>query len=235
MFFSKKIKVDIYTSARHAYEINPIEKSVKFIPKWFKDLPKDFFLENNFFPTSTMRRCPGIIDLYTKGFIVPMWSDLAIKTSQVHETIEYQFADNRSQIEFHNHQQRGDYLNYKQYNHFKIICPWYVETNEDIDWMMVPCTWNHNPFDYHISLGTMNLHRVPFLNIQCFVPYLDKTFIIEQGTPMIQLVPLSSKPIDLKLHLITPEELDHKRKSNRISFTDSYRKVWKKRKDLRND
>lgn len=187
---------------------------------------------NDFFPTSTMKRCPGIVDLYRKGFIMPLWSDLALKTQSNPTDLKYQFADQESKIEFHDPRQRGNYMPSDQYVNFKIVSPWLAETKEDISWLLSPCIWNYNPFDLHIVKGIINFKYVQFTQIQCFLPFIDRSFIIEQGTPMLQILPLSEKNVEIKTHLLSESELKKRKKSNLISFTNSYNKAKASKKKM---
>ena len=226
-FLKKKIYIDFITTSQIAYDYNPIKKSIHFLPDWFKKLPKEYM--NDFFPTSTLKRCPGIVDLYKKGMIMPLWSDLALKTESNPTDMRYQFADQESKIEFHDPRQRGAYLPSDKYINFKIISPWLAETKENISWLLAPCTWNYNPFNFHIVKGVINFKYVQFIQVQSFIPFTDSSFIIEQGTPLLQIIPLSDREVEIKTHLVDHNDFEKRKKSNIISFTNSYKKALKKR------
>ena len=90
-FRKKKVVIDAFTHMRTAYEYFPIDYAIKFVPEWWKSLPKEYTKTTNLglnLNISTLKRCNGFLDLYARGFVLPMWSDLVMNTQ---ETGGYQF------------------------------------------------------------------------------------------------------------------------------------------------
>ena len=85
-FFKKKKKViDCFTSNQMVYEQFPIAKANEYIPDWYKKLNATY--STNVPNTlrekaATVKRCPGISNLFNEGFILPLWSDLILTSHQ---------------------------------------------------------------------------------------------------------------------------------------------------------
>ena len=81
-FKRKTITVDAFTNQAGVYEYFPINKSTKHLPDWWLSLPKLQNFENEAgipFELSTMKRCPGFVDLYKKSFTLSSYTELKIK------------------------------------------------------------------------------------------------------------------------------------------------------------
>jgi hypothetical protein len=46
-----------------------------YIPEWWKTIPANFGKKTNFFNTKTAKKCPALPDMFSQGFILPMWAD----------------------------------------------------------------------------------------------------------------------------------------------------------------
>lgn len=85
IFFKKEqeIHVDFFTLERSCIELTPIVPAINCIPQWWKNLPKK--IQDPRFGEivpPTVRKCPGFIEYYKLGFMMPMWCDMHVKVSK---------------------------------------------------------------------------------------------------------------------------------------------------------
>lgn len=225
--FNTKIIVDFYTTRPEVFEFAKPMKSSKFFPEWWKKLPKEQGADT-LVPYSTMKRCVGFTDLYKKGFVLPLWSDLQVSLGEINNpTASWQFADFQSTAIDHPQDQRGDYLPSEQYQHLKLNNPWYAKCSEDIDWAFIDMPWNAaNPENIIMPTGIMNYHHQHSLNINLFFPRSAKPRIesLKYGQPLVQLIPLTERDVECRYHLISDNEL-HKVVVPSLWFTKKYHNI----------
>lgn len=217
LFKKKKQKtvIDFYTCISPVYHKAPITKANKQLPKWWKSLPalKEGFNLSTFSQETNMRRCTGFSSLFQHGFTIPMWSDIAFDVSAkgksgfaYHASLENAFS-----VETHGQEQRGSYLPESDYIHAKLVSPWAVHCNKDIDWVIVQATWNFDtPQEIIIPPGSVNYHDIADTHINMFIPKSEerKQMLIEYGQPLVHLIPLTEDEVEYNVHLVSKEEYD---------------------------
>lgn len=221
----KKIVVDCFTSSINAFELFPIDHAIKFVPDWWRNMPKEYEVRN-LFPASTLKRCPAVIETYKHGMILPLWSDLAIRTDGGHDW-EIKFSDIKSNIEVHDARQWSAYADADKFTQYKLMSPWAVKTKEDIMWSFSKATWNFNPDNpLHILNGVIGFQTQHSTHINIIMP-LDQapSRVIQAGQPMIHMLPLTEKEIVIKKHLISEDEYALKHTGR---FTYAFTKGFKK-------
>lgn len=212
-FFKKKPIVLHCASDRHdVFTFAPVQRSMKFIPEWWKKLPDSVNVNDNFFPSPTMKSCFGFLELYRRGAVIPLWSELALKVGPVGENYyRYQFADLRSEITSHAPGQHNDAYKPTRFQHIKLESPWKFFCKEEIPFLCIEPTWSL----IHIK----NLKMLPGIlefkyqhgtNQNFFIERIDveQNFIVPFLTPIMHLVPLSDRP--LKIILVEDEKLIRK-------------------------
>ena len=209
MFFIKRkeLIVDAFCSEAfaHAYKEASIEYAYKFYPKWWKNLENSQFNFDDMRLEKSMKNCTGLIDHYKNGLIIPLWCDLAIKTTDKHDNWSYQFSDNISKIKRHPINQRGDF--YKNYTNLKIESPWKLKTKEKINFVAIEPFWNNeNIKDIVFTSGTLNFNDQFATHMQLLIEEKNQNILIPFKQPMMHLIPMSEKKIVLKKHLISDKE-----------------------------
>jgi hypothetical protein len=139
--FSKKttITLDAFTTSEGMKMLNPIAPIREFYPKWLKELKptgktlhKEGGSIKSLFPDdgaevefSTIKKCPSMKDLYNTGFIIPLWSDVVIRTTpRGIEDVFYSYKDSPAP-NFHSKDQLGPAFN--NFLHIKINTPWIIK------------------------------------------------------------------------------------------------------------
>jgi len=237
----KKNWIDVfcYTNNINAYEYFPIRKARDFIPQWWKDIPNAMYDESSnhrtqAFLKSTMKRCPGIMEYYKKGFMIPLWSDIEfiITDDEDGNDIMMTHAADQTPIEPHPSYQKGSFLSSGDWFHNKLVSPWKIETKEPLDFLYLQPHWNLNELNKnfvipngHIQFyeGNSSTHIQMFINKSS-----DQVINITAGTPILHLVPLTEKKI--KVHSIYDEDRFYKleKKNDVYSFDKKY---YRKKKD----
>lgn len=220
---NKTLHFDVFTSESNAYNFFAIEPAIKFMPEWWKKA-KPTFEVNDFVEHATIKTCTGLIDYYKTGFILPMWSDLALSLDG-NSQFRWQFADNKSVAISHPHEQWASYSDNLDLGHLKIVSPWRMKGKKDIKWLLKKPYWNFKPFEkWNIAEGMVDYSIVPDLNINVFFDLTEKAVLnMSAGDPFCHLVPIADENIKLHKQLITDSEW-HKLAYNQFSFTNSYRK-----------
>lgn len=223
----RPIVIDFYTDRADVYKFSRPMKAIKALPQWWKNLPTTATL-NPMQPRASMKRCNGFIDLYSNGFVMPMWSDLNVNIGSIgNSSYRWQYADSLSNLEPHPPQQRGEYLPDKNYQHLKLICPWVGVCKEDISWMMVGAVWNFDkPETIIIPPAVLDFKYQTSLNVNMFFTRGEQEQMVsfEHGQPLVHVVQMSNRPIVCKYHLVSPQELQaHTTPS--LRFNKNYKSI----------
>lgn len=211
-FFKNKtpIVIDLYTADPEIYSTAAPNHASKFLPDWWRKLPASYMEEEDLVDLPTMKGCPGFVEYYKKGFMIPLWSDLRIEMSTKEEELcRWQFADSKSKMVTHDQRQRGDFLA-KNITHFKIVSPWRIVCNEDIKWILSIPNWSMNEtIDIYGVTGVTDFFYNYDCNMNFFMQYLDHKRIIdfEKGMPILHCIPLSERPIKMNYHLVDASEI----------------------------
>ena len=224
MFFFKKkqVHIDFFTARKEVYKYAPIEQANKFLPRWWRDLPIPPKNSTNI----NMRYCTGLNDLYKRGVVVPLWSDLNIGIGALGtESGSYQYSDNTSAADFHPVQQRGSFA--PDSLHIKLINPWNARCSEDIRWISIGTQYNQQSLsDYALVNGVLEFRYQHSMNINLMFARhaAESSYFIEHGTPLMHLIPLDDRSVVHHNHLVSIDEMI-KMKSARISFQAKYYKI----------
>jgi hypothetical protein len=238
MFFfkTKKIVIDCFTDRPDVFNYFPIQHTSKFFPDWWKKLPnKPENLSRN------MKSCLGFNNYFSKGITLSLWSDLSLIVTNIpqenRDSLGWLFSDSISTAELHSPLQFDNYLNTQKYKHLKLMSPWLVKCKEDMNWVYTQNTWLFDePDSVIIPPGIVDFKYQSSTNINLFMnlEYLKnkKQLILESGMPIVNMIPMSDRNIEIKKHLITTQEfINIKKLSTRISFHNSYIKIKKNTKD----
>jgi hypothetical protein len=238
LFKRKQIVLDTFTMSPAVHAYYPIEKANKFLPEWWKNLPKSYIMKSASgvdMDISTLKRCNGFIDCYSSGFMIPLWSDLNVKIDE--DRWSYQFSFNWSEgmdslpdkITSHDRQQYGSIFD--NHIHLKLSTPWVINETKGIKFYFGQPTWNNvdNLNRFHILPGVVDFKYQHTSNINFIVPNKPDIFKFEAGYPIVHLIPLSEHDIVIKNHLVSREEY------NRIFLlgsSTSFSGIYKKHKSI---
>lgn len=231
MFFFRKKKVilDAFTAMPLLTEMAPIQPIKKFLPQWWKDLPKSVDVKRGDHqistPRGTLKICDGFLDYNKTGFIIPFWSDLKIATSKNGKWTYAYPSEQSYPIVDHPADQYGS--NFSNYINMKIISPWIFEEKTGINFFWSSPTWHMKQHwgKLNILPATLNYKFHNSTNIPMFVPKEDSVIEINHGEPMIHLIPLTEKEVEVKMHQISHDEFVERSNGGRFNrmFVGSYK------------
>jgi hypothetical protein len=206
----KPVIVHVYTYQKNLLDQVAPEAAKKFIPKFWKDLPNA--LKDPFNVDSNMKYCAGFNDLYSKGIVIPAWTDFAIQVGKIGDTENpYMLANPTGNMEHvvHPQSQRGSFAPEEEWQHIKLSSPWVFKCDEPIEFLMTDVGWNKdNPSDSFVPNGVINFKWQRSTNINMLLKREkeERVIVRDYGTPLAHLIPLTERPVEFKYHLVTVEE-----------------------------
>jgi len=217
LFFFKPtvVHVDCFTSRQYVHDLYPIDYSHKFYPDWWKALPKSYDSPGSLAPVPTMKTCAGFTSFFKHGFMIPLWSDLMVGLNG-DGTFGWQYSDGVSGAMTHGHQQMDGYLDQQRHIHLKLHSPWLIRCKEDIDWSWVPNTWAfQNPSQVIVPPAVVNYKYNYNADINTFLNFENTNgkILIKNGTPMVNVIPLTERKLKIHLHKVSNEEFFNLRES----------------------
>lgn len=230
MFFlrSKEIVVDAFTRYEDILKDFPLSNASEFIPEWWKNTPKSELVDD-LYESPTLRTCSGVLDLFKKGLIMPLWTDIAVAVKD--GEYRWQCADRNTELSIHPSYQWNKFADSEKFGHLKLNSQWVIKTKENIDWMFLEPTW-HLGMDkkYTITQGIINAHYVGMpINTQIMVDIsADTKFMLKAGQPIAHIIPLSDKKIKVVRHVVDDKEWAKQADFRRTTFTNSYHNKVKK-------
>ena len=225
----KKIKLECFTADAGIHKFFPISPAKKFIPEWFKNMPPS--VEQ----TATIKHCDGFNNLYSRGWVIPLWSDLLIETDK-EGWYRYQYSGTfdsfpgsdrgAEPIDYHNSTQLGN--NFSDHIHLKLLSPWIIKEKTGVDFYYSENTWGIKKYfdDITILPGVLNFKDQNTANINMFLEKKNNKFIIEHNTPLIHCIPLSDAKLEIKNYLVSDQEFKHLShiSAYRFAFMGTYKK-----------
>ena len=201
------IPVQAHTYNVAAHELFFPRRASQLMPQWWSDLPQ----YRDLHPTReghNLRGCHGLLELHRHSFVLPSWADIYIERTQqsrldygsnnpqqpIEITIE--LAD-RSTIETHPAEQYGAFIQADQWQHVKILSPWYFEHQEPLRWAWTQPTWALNQFmgDIIILPGIMDFNQQHHTHVNLLIRRAPGSLLIPAGTPLIQLTPMTDRVV----------------------------------------
>lgn len=215
IFFFKKSKIvlNCFTYDQMIAKTTPILPAIKFYPTWLKDLPLETIEEKinpgtgapHKIPSGTLKGCPGVIDYFKTGFMAPLWTDVSVI---VDTNGKYSFisADNPFALESH---WPGQWSGFNGYQHVKIVLPWHIEESTGVKFLIQKPYWTTNNDPLWINKlapagGVVDFNSQHCLHLHTFMekPHIRQEFIMKTGTPLVHMIPLTDKKVELKIEVI---------------------------------
>lgn len=236
MFFFKRkeIVVDCFVNSERLKNSYAPKRASHFIPEWWKKIPNE--LEEHLHEINktktvpTMKFCVGFRDLYSSGFILPMWCDARFFINDV--SWHNVYSTNGFRSETHNPAQHNH--NFPNYHHVKLVSPWFFKEKSGIKFVFMEPFWSVYKVSENIrippAITSFNLQFAT--NVNMFVKKAEYDFDIKAGEPLVHLIPLTDKKVTFKPQVISEAEYMYILRENiGLSFTrgyDRYKRIMKK-------
>lgn len=210
-FITKKIIVDCFVNYPQVVEKYGIQKSIKVTPDWWRKLPSFYMRKHDSLQVThrqnTMKKCLGLVDLYRESWTLPMWTDMALRTS---EDGTYGFITPISilgkPIYDHDPGQHGN--NFKNFFAMKLTSPWFLFEKKGIKFAFVGADWsllNSHP-DVRIPSGLLDFKYNNATNVNLFLPRKNAEYQFSAGTPLGHFIPLTDRRVEFKTHYVSESE-----------------------------
>jgi hypothetical protein len=220
--FKKYFKKEDYTFEVMSHipgvmEFGNVDLAKKLLPQWFKDLPstistefyypKDYTFKN--LKTSTVKYCPALQEIYTKGIIITAWCDMSFA---IHPDgfVELKTAlpIGRENGSHHVYHQRAGWM--KNMTHYKIHSPYWFKTPQYRRFLFSGA-YQHNEKlinNIYVITGIIDYFTQYASEINLLFPLKEETYFVNfnLGDPLVHLLPLDENPIKIKKTLISMEE-----------------------------
>ena len=213
MFFFKRkeIIVDCFTPHYDIYESYRPLPANNFIPEGWKSLPKTINMKalqrsNMEIPRGTMKMCKGFTNLFSSGFIIQLWSDVALDSNT--DPMSQIAASNSIFFNSHPDYQMWDGL-YRGYKHVKFSSPWALVEKTGVKFTWNRCDWHNTDIadKMHMVSAVTDFKYQHHANMNIFIK--DNSIVkLTAGQPMVHLIPMSEHKLKLKYHLISLQEFD---------------------------
>jgi len=183
-----------------------IKPAKKCIPQWFKNQLDTCPVDTSNLPQgnynfSTIKKCPGIIDFLSTGYILHMWETVNVSITQDTN------RDNMCPIknfkgntgwpllesenphiswDIHHVSQFLDLPIRHEYNHaIKLINPIKARSSKGTKLLVLPLLLEHT--DFQIMPGIIDTSFYPYLHLPML---FSKNITIEKGTPVAHFIPI---------------------------------------------
>lgn len=169
--------------------IAPPVPAAKVMPDWFRALPavdqQALSASNN---ALTIKRCMPFLDALTTGWIIPLAATVRIEVSEGGIKVDCGWEFDRVMISNHNPEQvtghpRAASPPMKFHNHWTVVTPpgWSCL-------FVAPLNRVHPAFDVLSGIVDTDTYGAP-VHFPFFPPSADGVHTIEQGTPIVQVIP----------------------------------------------
>ena len=140
---SKKPKVEWWSTVPGLTELEPVQPANKFLPDWFKKMPR-WLEEDNPFDKGTFKNCPGIVDFYKDAFVIPLWADFYLNVSE--KDFGWKCSNEDFTMSLHFKEQFLDHTPKNVKNEVMVVAktdfPWRVKTSKGWGMMQLPMFYN---------------------------------------------------------------------------------------------
>lgn len=189
-------------------EILPFS-SKTFIPEWWKNTPYDISDQvDKFRPNSrSVRQCPAFPDLFSSGFILPMWADTTIYFNKETQSWSWRCGSKDSPFNI-SYIDNELFIKHSKYSYngksstaiFQFEIPWQIKVSKGYSVFQMPLFYFNN--DFSILPGTFDsITNQDKLEVVYFGN--DVEIFIKKGTPLVQYIPYKKTNYDLVIREMT--------------------------------
>jgi hypothetical protein len=224
-------KITFFTTVDGVQDVYPIIRAKDYRPNWITSA-KDSYIkrkqkaeaENERF--THIYRCPGIFDLMSKGFIVPMMWDVIVETNGDGESFSWAvpsgelgiMASTNKVVEGHMARSIAETLP-KRPGYLKSLVkfnsPWHIVAPPDVKFIIIAVPYP-DPEDaiFEQVPGILDPGLSTELNPQGYWKILNGKHTVRAGTPMFQIIPLTDEEFELEVKHAGEKEIAWTKKRN---------------------
>lgn len=224
------------------------EPAAKHIPEWFKKLPvsvsgnpkkdkhvvvsSDGYLESH----KSMKNCVPVLDYLTTGYIIPLWSDIAVEQREKELYFNWQRSMTEETLQFHAPQQViGTPFAHRENGAAlpKLISPWRIKTTSGYSCLFFSPHYTKSNIEILPAVvDTDKYHEVNFPFVYHREPG-QQYHTLERGTPVVQVLPFKREEWN---HSVREEDASERENFKMLMQTvlfKAYRKLFHSPKKYR--
>lgn len=205
------MKIEFFSAVKGVSGAFPILESKKSMPQWMHQA-RQAFSENQNKRDLTITKCPGIVEILTKGYVVTAWHDIDVVSNE--NTLDCSSPSSQLNDMLGNPTlqiQSGDGIGkflprrpWSNKNILKINTPWHIKS--DCKFLMIPLPYT-DFFEFESCTGVLDPSISSEINVQGYVNGRG-TFTIKAGQPLCQLIPLTDENCEVEVRDMNQEDKD---------------------------
>jgi len=138
-------------------------------------------------------------------------------------------------IEIHGEKQYGKHFKVEEYQHLKLLSPWFLQCKDNINFLAVEPFWQFKELE-NISIlpGSVQFYSQPTTNINLFIrkEAEKQRILLNVGMPVYTYVPITERKVRIETHLVSSEKINSLRKqAYGMKFLNHYKKAFKLTKE----
>lgn len=190
--------------------------AAKFVPQWFQKMPAKADESSPLISGNTsMKACPGIVDAFQLGYIIPAWCDFSIHLNpDAKNTLETQWKDNMIDVFDEKVGAKYQYDASEERQFIRIITPWSIKTSEGTSVLLTNPKWRpeikHKVYEGVVDsdVFAQDIHIIVTMKKY-------SSLVVKKGEPLCQVIPFARDPWQMKT-VGMDEELAMAREKQRI-------------------
>lgn len=210
-------KIQFFSTVDGLSDLFPIIPAREYRPSWISDAKNHY---KSIFNSSNEKnlhiyKCPGIFDIMSEGYIVPLPWDIAIETDHTDsKNFKWTIPSGLLEDKLGNELIKGHFapdvqsLPNRPYSLDTIIkfnTPWYVVAPRDVKFLVIPIPYSEN-WQFESVHGILDPGYSAEVNVQVRWNLKNGRHVIKAGTPMCQLIPLSNEEFELEVRTATEKD-----------------------------
>lgn len=225
------MKIEFYSTIDGVLDAFPVQYAKDCLPPWLGSAKQEYLQDKT---NPSVYKCPGVVDILTTGFIVRAWHDIDIdEQSQSGRLIGYAPSPDLEQllgfapVQVQGGHEIAKHLPKRPWSHpdiLKVNTPWHVVAPKGVKLMMLPIAYS-DQFIFESTMGILDPSISNEINIQ---GYINQVGVIKAGTPLVQIIPITSEKYDLVVRNITEHDkswIKKKKYLNVFSFMFNRKKT----------
>ena len=228
-------EVTFFTEIEELKLANPPQPAKEFWPEWFKkqkgpsNIPSKCPVEGvNMIKKPldedkglTVKSCPGILDVLSYGYIIPLWSDYMVQRFPVSKDAPHGIGwrmpdgnDDKFRASLHTQAQIDAYPfppdTFK--GSFKLTNPWFIKTPPGYSCYICAPHYNKHP-NLTILSGIIDtdIYHDGHINTWFTAP-LNEEILLPYGMPIAQVIPFKREKFEMKAEIG-----DHRSLANKVT------------------
>ncbi|WP_395454288.1 hypothetical protein ACHMW5_11900 [Azospirillum melinis] len=241
-------EIQFVTTVDGVEEVAPPRPAQEFIPSWFKSMDSvvsskksDCPIERLAHGIGTIKKCPGIHDMMSAGYIIPAWADYIIEYDSDLGTLNWSSPSPWAQISFHSPEQlEGAKPMAEMIRPYrgvlKFESPWRIILPTGYSSLLVAPFYSDPTSPLQIVPGIVDHDSFHVANVLAmFRQYGRGKWMLKRGTPLAQVIPFRRE--NYRSTVRFADAVDHRRiNSERVKLEGSdgrYRTWFWKKKSFR--